>query len=92
MEDRDSIANDCLGQALVDERVAMRFYDAEAFSAACSDIAVFETTDMQAYYFAMERLRNTALISEPYFEIINIIPAIEDGFQTFQQAEKARSL
>lgn len=88
MEDRDTIANDCLKQALVDDRVTMRFYDAEAFSGTCSDIAVFETTDMQAYYFVMERLRNTALMSKPYFEVVNIIPAIEDGFQIFQQAEK----
>jgi hypothetical protein len=51
-------------------------------------VAVFETTDMQAYYFVMERLRNTALLSVPYFEIISIIPAMENGFREFQRAEQ----
>lgn len=91
MEERNSIADACLGQALVDEGVAMRFYDAEAFCGTCSDLAVFETTDLQAYYFTMERLRNTDLISTPFFEIVDIIPAIEGGFQAFQKAEKGRT-
>jgi len=86
--ERDRIAAACLGTAMVDDRVTMRFYDAEAFSGYCSDVAVFETIDMQAYYFVMERLRNTALLSVPYFEIISIIPAMENGFREFQRAEQ----
>ncbi|MGZ9810270.1 darcynin family protein [Pseudoroseicyclus sp. H15] len=90
-EERDRIASDSLGQALVDDRVTMRFFDAEAFCATCSDVAVFETTDMLAYYFVMERLRNSPLVSTPYFEIVSIIPALENGFQAFHQAEQGRS-
>lgn len=82
------IAQDCLNQSLTDERVRMRFYDAEAFSGTCSDLAVFETTDLQAYYFVMERMRSTPLFCVPYFDVIDILPAIENGYQTFQQAEK----
>lgn len=85
--ERDTIAAECLAEALVDDRVTMRFYDAEAFSGAASDIAVFETSDMLAYYFTMERLRNTPLISAPYFEVVSITPALENGFRAFQQAE-----
>ena len=87
--ERDAIAAECLAAALVDDRVTLRFYDAEAFAAPCSDLAVFETTDLQAYYFVMERLRSTPLISAPYFEILSILPALENGFRRFQQAEAA---
>jgi hypothetical protein len=34
----------------------------------------------------MERLRDTDLFAKPYFEIVNIIPAIEDGFRAFEQS------
>lgn len=91
VEERNRIAADCLGEVMVDDRVTMRFFDAEAFSGECSDVAVFETTDMLAYYFTMERLRNTALISAPYFQIVSIIPAVENGFRLFQQAEEERA-
>lgn len=89
-EERDRIASECLAEVITDKRVTMRFFDAEAFCGECSDVAVFETTDMLAYYFTMERLRNTALISAPYFEIVSIIPAVENGFRLFQQAEEER--
>lgn len=91
LEERDQIATSCLGQAMTDERVKMRFYDAEAFSGTCSDLAVFETDDMVSYYFVMERLRNTPLLAEPYFEIIDIIPSLENGFQAFQKSELAHT-
>ncbi len=90
MEERNAIASEWLGEAMTDARVQMQFYDAEAFSGRCSDVAVFETEDLQAYYFTMERLRNTTMIAKPYFDIVDIIPAIKDGFQTFQQAEELR--
>jgi hypothetical protein len=89
--DRDVIALECMAEVMTDQRVTMRFFDAEAFCGECSDVAVFETTDMLAYYFTMERLRNTALISAPYFEIVSIVPAVENGFRLFQQAEEERS-
>lgn len=91
LEERDQIATDCLGQAMIYDQVKMRFYDAEAFSGTCSDLAVFETDDMLSYYFVMERLRNTPLLSEPYFEIVDIVPALENGFQAFQKSELDRS-
>jgi hypothetical protein len=89
-EERDRIASECLSEVMVDGRVSMRFFDAEALCGTCSDVAVFETTDMMAYYFTMERLRNTALISAPYFEVVSIIPAVENGFRLFRQSEEGR--
>ena len=89
--ERDGIASQCLAEVMADDSVSMRFFDAEAFCGECSDVAVFETTDLLAYYFTMERLRNTPLISTPYFEIVSIIPAVENGFRLFQRAEEERA-
>jgi hypothetical protein len=38
----------------------MRYFDAEAFSGRCSDIAAFETEDLQDYADLIEALRDTA--------------------------------
>ncbi|MCJ8300632.1 MAG: hypothetical protein MJK13_17095 [Pseudomonadales bacterium] len=60
--------------------VSMRLYDAEAFTAKCSDIAVYETEIIQDYYFLMDALRDSKIYTVPYFEIEDIFPAIEEGF------------
>ena len=49
--------------------VSVRLYDAEAFSGKCSDIAVYDTDDIQQYYFLIDALRDTELYTKPYFEI-----------------------
>ena len=67
--------------------VKLRFYDAEAFSGRCTDIAVFETTDLQAYTFLIDGLRDTAFFSEPYFDVVDIVPAVEDGYRDYDRAE-----
>jgi len=74
-----------IADALKDGLVTINHFDAEAFSGACSDVSVFETDDLMAFYFAMERLRDSALFAEPYFEIVQIIPAIPEGFRQFEQ-------
>jgi len=87
--DRARIAGEAFASALPDDRVRLRYFDAEAFSGKCTDVAMFETDDLQAYYFAVERLRDTPLFSHPYFEVVEIIPAMEDGFRTFEASEAA---
>lgn len=66
--------------------VKLRFYDAEAFSGRCTDIAMFETTDLQAYTFLIDGLRDTAFFSQPYFEVVDIVPAVEDGYLEYDRA------
>ena len=61
--------------------------DAEAFTAQCSDVAVFETPDLPTFYRAVERLRDSALFTTPYFELVQILPSIENGFRHFEQSE-----
>ena len=67
----------------------MRFYDAEAFSARCSDVAVFETTDTTDYYDLIEALRDTAFFNVPYYELVDIIPALEDGYRAYETRQTA---
>ncbi|MFW8634325.1 darcynin family protein [Cribrihabitans pelagius] len=65
----------------------MRFYNAEAFTARVSDVAVIEAETPQDYYFAIERLRDTALIARGYFSVVEIIAAYENGFRQFGTAQ-----
>ena len=66
--------------------VNLRFYDAEAFTGRITDVAVFETTNLRAYYFLIDALRDTPFLGLPYFEVVEIIPAIEDGYQEYTDA------
>lgn len=68
--------------------LTMRYFDAEAFTALCSDVMMTETDNPQNHYFFMERLRDSPLISEPYFEVVQVVPAIEDGFVEFERTIK----
>jgi hypothetical protein len=67
--------------------VRLRFYDAEAFTGRITDVAVFETTNLRAYYFLIDALRDTPFLGLPYFEVIEIVPAIEGGYQEYSDAE-----
>jgi hypothetical protein len=67
--------------------VTLRFYDAEAFTGRITDVAVFETTNLRAYYFLIDALRDTAFLGLPYFEVVEVVPAIEDGYQEYTDAE-----
>lgn len=61
-------------------RVEITFYDVEAFSARCSDIAMFEAPDLNDYAALIDALRNTKLYAVPYFEIVEIFPAKKADF------------
>ena len=49
-------------------------------------MAVIEAEDPKDCYCAMERLRDSPLIAKAYFEMVDIIPAYEDGFRAFEAA------
>ncbi len=66
--------------------VKLRFYDAEAFSGRCTDLAVFETADLQAYAFLIDALRDTPFFGLPYFEVLDVIPAMENGYRDYDDA------
>ncbi|NSY39146.1 darcynin family protein [Leisingera sp. ANG59] len=66
--------------------LSLRHFDAEAFHAEFSDVAMIEAETPEAYYCAMEQLRDTALITEGYFTVAGIIPSYENGFRTYEAA------
>lgn len=84
--ERDRLAQQHLTPLLGEpEHLRMRFFDAEAFSAFCSDVMMIETDDPMRHYFFMEGLRDTPLIHTPYFEVLQIVPALEDGFRAYEK-------
>jgi hypothetical protein len=58
--------------------VKMRFFDSEAFSGRFTDVLMWETSEIKDYQFLVEELRETPFWGT-YFEIIEIVPAIEDA-------------
>lgn len=82
---RRTLAGRHLGGALARHpAVAVRHFDAEAFSADCSDVMLAESGDPLAYYHFMEDLRDSPLLAVPYFEVVRIVPAIEDGYLGYE--------
>jgi chlorite dismutase len=66
--------------------VQLRYFDSEAFNADVSDVAMWETTDVLAYQSLIEELRETKFWSH-YFEIVRIVPAIEQAFAAHYHVE-----
>ena len=71
------------------DSVRMRYFDAEAFTADCSDVMMIETDDPKRHYFFMERLRDSPMITAPYFVVQQIVPCIEEGYVEFERAESS---
>lgn len=86
-EDRNKIWEKELGVVIEKyKQVSIRTFDAEAFSTRCSDIILFETSDIEAYYFLIEEIRDSRICTVPFFEFIDIIPTIEEGFKRFEES------
>src|SRR5215213_9863483 len=58
--------------------LSLRRFDSAAFAGRCSDVLLWETSDVAQYYEAVEALRDAGLLTRPWFEIVDVIPAIED--------------
>jgi hypothetical protein len=61
-------------------KVSIEFYDAEAYTAHCSDVAVLKTEALNDYAALMDDLRKSPLFTEPYFELVDIIPSLEANY------------
>ncbi len=62
----------------------LRHFDAEAYSAVCSDVLMLELPDARTLHFFIEALRDSSIYTEPYFELRHIIPAWEDGYRAYE--------
>jgi hypothetical protein len=59
--------------------VKLRYFDSEAFSARYTDVLLWETSEAWAYQAIVEALRETEFWGT-YFEIVEIVPAIENAY------------
>lgn len=69
--------------------VAMRYFDAEAFTSRCSDVLMFECSDIERYHFLIEELRDSVMFAHPYFELTDVVTTIEEGFRRFERSSGA---
>lgn len=84
--ERRALSEQHLGPLLAGaDAVRMRYFDAEAFSAVCSDVMMVETDDPRRHFFFMERLRDSPMFTVPLFELVQIVPAIEEGYVEYER-------
>jgi hypothetical protein len=84
-EQRRRLSDEHVGRAL--ERfpgLRLRYFDAEAFTADCSDLMMIETQNLTAYYDFIETLRDSPILTVPYFRFVRIVPTIEEGYRQFE--------
>jgi hypothetical protein len=63
----------------------LRWIDAEAFTATCSDVLLVETEDLRAWTHLWERLRDSSLFAVPYFALEGIVLGVEDGYVDYER-------
>ena len=73
------------------EKVAVKFFDSEAFHAKTSDFLILNCEDLQQYYFFMEELRDSPFFTRPYIKLNDVIIGYENGFQQFESQKEKES-
>jgi Darcynin, domain of unknown function len=68
-------------------QIDLRFFDAEAHTAVCSDVMMWTVKDATQYSAMVEKLRET-LFWDHYFQVLHIIPALEDGYADHYEQAK----
>ncbi|MEZ4445118.1 MAG: darcynin family protein [Polyangiaceae bacterium] len=59
--------------------VRLRYFDAEAYSPRVTDVLMWEVSERRDYEALVEDLRETPFWGR-YFEVLEILPCVEDGF------------
>jgi hypothetical protein len=59
----------------------LRHFDSTAFAGRCSDVLLWETADVAQYYHAVERLRDRGPLGSQWFNVVDVIPAVEDAWR-----------
>lgn len=62
----------------------MRWGDAEAMTARCSDMMLIETDDLREWHHLWERLRDSDLFAVPYARLEDITVGIEDEYLDYE--------
>ncbi|MCH5584234.1 Darcynin 2 [Shimazuella sp. AN120528] len=88
-EERREYAKDLY--EIIDEfkdSVQVRIFDAEALPGAhYTDFMICETTDLKAYHFMWEKIRDSRAYSKGYFKIKDVIMGMENAFEAFETEE-----
>lgn len=61
------------------DKVTLRFFDVEFYSARVTDIWLWEATDHHSYELVVEALRETPFWDR-YFAIVEILPGVENAY------------
>ena len=61
--------------------ITLRYFDAEAFTSRCSDVFMFSASSLPDYCAVMDRIRDSRLLTEPYFEFLETIMSVEDTYR-----------
>jgi hypothetical protein len=69
--------------AIRDAAVTLRFFDASGLHADCSEVLIWETTDMAEYRAAVEALQAHAFFGAPCFEVVDVIPTLAEEWPAF---------
>lgn len=69
----------------VGKTVHAHFFDSEYFHARISDFMVITTSELKDYQYLIEMLRDTAVYSVPYFEVVDIVVGQENLFREMEE-------
>ena len=78
--------------AVIDEicarhrEVSLDWYDADALGNGFSDFVICRFTDIGAYHFLWEELKDTALCAAPFMRITGVDFGIERGYEAYEAA------
>ncbi len=61
------------------DKIGLRFYDVEFYSARVTDVWIWEAADHHAYELLVEDLRETPFWDR-YFQIVEILPGVENAY------------
>lgn len=69
-----------------EERVNVRFFDAEALPGKeYTDFVVCETNDMESYHYMWEAIRDSEPYTKGYMKIKNVIMGLENAFASYEK-------
>lgn len=67
------------------QHVLVRWFDADALGAGYTDFVLCEFTDLLAYHFLWEELRDDLVFARPYVRLVDVSLGIERGYQAYEE-------
>jgi hypothetical protein len=64
--------------------VEVAWYDADALGAGYTDFVICRFTEIAAYHFLWEELRDTELFHRPYVRLVDTTLGIERGYEAYE--------